>query len=272
MVRHVARKRWIFSVLLVLVGCASPAERLDDQAREQGFERILVQGNGFRHVTYRSGAWPPRGTLHVYLGGDGRPWIRRYWVSPDPTPGHSLVLELMTSDPASGLFLGRPCYHGLAAEDQCDERLWTSDRYSKTVIDSMEAALRRITGAHEPLGLVFLGHSGGGTLAMLLAARFAQTRAVLTIAGNLDTRAWARYHGYSPLKGSLNPAEQAPLGAGVNQLHLAGGRDENVPPRLIELALRRQPNAQFKVLEDFDHKCCWLQVWPEYLNRISASH
>ena len=70
----------------------------------------------------------------------------------------------------------------------------------------MAAALSDILQRRPYQGLVLIGYSGGGVLAMLLAEQFPATQAVVTVAGNLDTDAWAIEHGYSPLRGSLNPA------------------------------------------------------------------
>jgi pimeloyl-ACP methyl ester carboxylesterase len=52
----------------------------------------------------------------------------------------------------------------------------------------MQAALERILASGHFDGVVLIGYSGGGTLAMLLAARVPETRGVITIAGNLDIR------------------------------------------------------------------------------------
>ena len=68
---------------------------------------------------------------------------------------------------------------------------------------------------------------------MLLAERFKQTRAVVTVAGNLDPDRWVAQHGYSPLVGSLNPARRPPLPSHILQLHFVGGRDRNVPRDLL---------------------------------------
>ena len=75
-------------------------------------------------------------------------------------------------------------------------------------MSSMASALRRYLSRGDIDRLVWLGYSGGGTLAMLLAPRFDQTTDVVTVAANLDIDAWTDRHGYSRLSGSLNPARQ----------------------------------------------------------------
>ena len=129
----------------------------------------------------------------------------------------------------------------------------------------MVAALRRAVGPRTDRGLTLIGYSGGGVLAMLMAARMEEVGAVVTIAANLDIDAWADLNGYSRLEGSLNPATQPPLPARIRQIHLFGGRDRRVPPHLAQTVVARQGNARVVVVPDFDHTCCWERVWPEIL-------
>jgi pimeloyl-ACP methyl ester carboxylesterase len=131
----------------------------------------------------------------------------------------------------------------------------------------MAAALRRVAGDERQL--VLIGYSGGGTLAMLLAPRLSNTVRVVTLAANLDVSAWAAYHTFTPLSGSLDPAREAPLGAHISQLHLTGARDRQIPPWLAAPVVARQPYAELVVLPGFDHRCCWEAQWPALLARGS---
>jgi len=200
-----------------------------------------------------------REELHVYIEGDGTPFIRGTQVAGDPTPKKPVALKLMRRDPAFSVYIGRPCYWGLADSKECEPSLWTNRRYSPEVVDSMRAEIRRVLDAHGATRLVLIGHSGGGTLAMLLAPYFEETTAVITVAANLDVDAWADLHGYTRLDGSLNPATQPPLPSHIRQIHLAGGRDRNVPPRLI-------PNAI--VYPRFTHTRGWEREWPKILETL----
>jgi pimeloyl-ACP methyl ester carboxylesterase len=134
----------------------------------------------------------------------------------------------------------------------------------------MAAALRNLLGQGARQRLVLIGYSGGGTLAMLLAERLGPV-AVVTIGANLDVDAWARYHDYTPLRGSLDPGRRPPLSAEIFQLHLAGGKDTNVPPDLISPVVTRHPHAEFLVIRDYDHRCCWEKIWSSILARIDGS-
>jgi hypothetical protein len=249
-----------------LAGCATPAQREDALAAELGYRRMVLQGDGFHHVAYfKEGHAPRSEILHVYLEGDGSPWLRRRVPAIDPTPHNPLMLRLMALDSAPALYLGRPCYHGLQ-EAACTPEVWTSGRYAEGVVRSMAAALE--SAASDYSSIVLLGHSGGGTLAMLLAERQPKVTAVVTVAANLDTDRWAALHQQQTLSGSLNPARRPPLRQGIMQMHYAGDKDDNVPPQLVRDAAARQPGAMFKVYAEQDHSCCWQNVWANILSEL----
>jgi hypothetical protein len=254
-------------VALALAACASPAARIDQQAAKFGFEKEIVYGAGFMHVVYRRGKNLTGGPVHVYIEHDGRPWLYETTVSPDPTPTNPLMLRLMALDPAPTVYLGRPCYFGLAQSAPCSPLVWTHERYSERVVESMAAALRRVLPGPDS-DVVFIGSSGGGTLAMLLAERFPGTRAVVTLAGNLDVEAWASHHRYTPLKGSLNPATRPPLNQKVIQKHYVGGSDRDVPPFIARRFAQARPGVQVIEHPNFDHRCCWEASWPEILKQL----
>jgi len=259
-----------FYVLVFLTACAlSPARHSDRQAMELGFERAVTPGNGFQHVVYRNRLSAPAGVLHVYLEGDGSPWIRERWISSDPGPRNPLMLQLMSLDSAASLYLGRPCYHGFSDQGACQPGLWTYGRYSTPVIEAMAQALGDIMRDQGYRHCVLIGYSGGGAIAMLLAERVPNVLAVVTIAGNLDPDEWTRYHEYSPLLTSLNPTRHQPLPAGIVQLHIAAENDEVVPPEITKAAAMHQRNAEFRVIPDHDHVCCWHELWPSVLEDLT---
>lgn len=262
---------WFFWGLLVLQssGCASPAQRLDERAADLGYRRLVVQGAGYEHIAYfKAGRAKASSVLHVYLEGDGTPWVRKRVAASDPTPRTPLMLELMLLDPAPSLYLGRPCYHGLNKAKACTPDVWTDRRYSEAVVASMSAALDQLSVDYQ--ALVLLGYSGGGTLAMLLAERQPKTETVITVAANLDTERWAALHKQQPLTGSLNPGIRPPLPPRIRQIHFAGGDDDNVPPMLVRDAIAQQQGATFKIFPKQDHSCCWRDVWKEILGGLAA--
>lgn len=212
--------------------------------------------------------------LHVYIEGDGRPWKTPYIIASDPTVSYLPVLELMYLDDSPSLYLGRPCYFGLE-DPLCEPKWWTDKRYSETVINSMKVVLDSYTPLFDEL--IFIGHSGGGAIAKLLTSRTAKASALVTLAANLDIDAWTSHHGYTPLEGSLNPADYV-LDKTIRQVHYIGANDKSVPAEVLKHSLpkhnqskhnqSKNNNVTFQVFPDFDHRCCWQSIWPETLDLL----
>ncbi len=227
----------------------------------------IVPGTVFEHVVFKQFRQSSR-ILHVYIDGDGTPWLGGRPAS-DPTPRNTLTLRLMALDPGPSVYLGRPCYHGLSDTSPCSSIVWTRERYSEAVVSSMAAVVHHIMKTDDFQHLVWFGHSGGGTLAVLLAPRFRETTDVVTIAANLDIDAWADLHGYSRLGGSLNPARQPSLPSGIHQRHYVGGKDQQVPREVVV----RGPIGKntLVVIPSYDHGCCWETIWPTVLSEINQT-
>lgn len=268
------RPRVAAGALALLCGCMSVAERVDEQARAHGFRRTVVAGAGFIHLVYgkRSSDSAPSSVLHVYIENDGIPWLARQVYATDPTPPRPLMLGLMALDSQDSIYLGRPCWFGVADRPPCTPLAWTHERYSEPVVASMVVALRHeLSSRPANTKLAIFGHSGGGALAMLIAERMPEAVAVVTLAGNLDVRAWTDRHGFTPLVGSLDPRDRAPLPATVVQKHYVGTHDRNVPPALARRYASGRPGAQVIELPGLDHDCCWREVWHGILRELDAA-
>jgi pimeloyl-ACP methyl ester carboxylesterase len=176
---------------------------------------------------------------------------------------------LMALDPVTAVYVGRPCYHNTEAISPCSARLWTADRYSAEVLGSLSTVVRQFMTQEGYERVAWFGYSGGGTIAVLLAERFPETRALVTIAANLNTAAWAAYAGHEDLSGSLNPASAPPLSPQIQQRHYAGGKDRIVPPTLTAPVASRL-GAPLHVIDNYDHVCCWEQIWPRILDELSG--
>lgn len=241
---------------------------MDSLAKGLGLSAYRLWGEGFELVAYRNQIRYRRGRLHLYLDGDGAPWISRTLVNPDPTSRNPLALRLMALDPAPAVYLARPCYNGTARAPGCNPWIWTFGRYSETVVASMAAAVRTLIENEAVEDLVLVGYSGGGVLAWLLAQRIPEVRTLVTIASNLDVDLWSERHGFSRLAGSLNPAAGPPMRPGVKQWHLVGEADKNVPPDVIAAVADKLGTEAHVLFLESNHRCCWLRFWPDILRQL----
>ena len=258
-----ARWQWLCALVVAafLFACAAAPDRTQQRAIELGYVRLELEGSAFAHVAFFKPG-EPRTSLHVYIEHDGIPWITLTQPSADPTPRRLIMLEMMASDSAPSLYLGRPCYFGLSTRAPCEPIWWTHRRFSPEVVSSMNAAVSAFLATNPHIErLEVYGFSGGGVLAVLMAPGIPQTQRVITAAAPLDIDAWTTLHGYSTLAGSLSPMRQPPLAVRIAQLHLVGGRDDVVTIDMVRPFVERQSGAELRSLETFDHHCCWERTW-----------
>lgn len=248
---------------LLLAGCATPAQRFEAVATDYGFIAKIVVGQPFEHRVYtnRSSNQASQNDLHVYLDGDGSPW------KSDPTSRNPLILSLMAQDRFPSILLGRPCYHELTASAICNETFWNSKRYSAEIVNSMAIALKNWLQKYPAKNVTLIGYSGGGTLAVLMADKIPAVQTVLTFAANLDVESWAQGYGYRALTESLNPIKQKKPPERIRQIHLAGADDEVVAASIVK-SYADQQHAEYQLFPEFDHQCCWEEVWQKILQQL----
>lgn len=261
---------------VVLSGCASVTllqtrmARADNAAGAAGWIRESFVTGRFTLRGYRPRRIADSGVLAVYIEADGVAWVTPTQRSSDPTPSDTLTLQLAILDPTPNrLYLARPCQfvppRELAA---CSPDYWTSHRYAPEIVAALNDAIeqeKRRTRAHK---ITLFGYSGGGGLAILVAAERNDVTRIVTVAGMLDHAAWTRAHRDSPLTGSLNPAEAANRVSQIRQIHFVGRDDETVPPAIAESYLGHvRDRSKISVIEisGADHTCCWVEKWPALL-------
>jgi hypothetical protein len=208
--------------------------------------------------------------LHVYIEGDGIPWLNGNIVNDDPTPENLLAFSLLQLDGENAIYLGRPCYFSeqLPTKDpNCNPHYWTDARYSQTVVDSMVSVLDRYARDNNYRKLVLFGYSGGGVIATMMACRMKQKTTLVTVAANLDVAAWTRFHDYSPLTRSLDPARDFSPCDGLTQFHFAASEDIVVPAATTKVFMNKV-NSKLAILIGLDHGCCWREKWPEILLKV----
>lgn len=271
----------VASMVALLYGCAtveSPSVRktqADRLAAAAGWQPLQLDAGDFVLAAYEPEAAATVDVLTVYIEGDGFAWITPSRPSTDPSPRNPVGLRLALRHPdAAAAWLGRPCqFIAATAWRRCDVTYWTDRRFAEEVVaasDTAISALKRRRGARR---VVLVGYSGGGAIAALVAARRDDVQALVTVAGNLDPREWARWQRLAPLLGSLDPVDYVERLKVLPQTHWVGGRDVVVGRRLADNYVAAFPPAARPVVRevpDADHAHGWVERWPELL--LESAH
>jgi hypothetical protein len=254
-------------------GCASPDMHADKVAQSAGLRRDVVDAGAFSLTAFYRIARPDR-PLDIYIEGDGLAWRTRYQPSDDPTPHQALGLALAAVDPAPNVvYLARPCqFRPMAANPRCGVAYWTDRRYAEEVVASMNLAVSHYAALAPGQRINLIGYSGGGAVAVLIAARRNDLASLRTVAGNLDHAEVNRLHGVSQMPGSLNAIDVAGKVAGIPQMHFSGGADTVVPTAIarrfvaaVGLNAKGASCAQTRVVPGLSHESEWDRQWPALL-------
>lgn len=175
-----------------------------------------------------------RQPVTVYFEGDGLAWLSPSEVSRDPTPRDAQGLALAAQDPAANVvYLARPCqYTDRAKNPACTPAYWTGKRFAPEVIAALSQAVDQVVAQVPGQPVHLVGYSGGGAVAVLVAARRQDVASLRTVAGNLDHAEVNRLAGVSPMPASLNPISVAGQVARIPQVHYSGDGDRTVPPAI----------------------------------------
>jgi dienelactone hydrolase len=234
-----------------------------------GFEAWRVATARFDLQTWYRSNGVAGGTLVVYVEGDGRAFDVHGRPSRDPTPRNATALELAVRDPADTvLYVARPCQYVGGDARGCRPEFWSSHRYSRVVVDAVHAVLAAAQARWHPEETGLIGFSGGGAIAAIVHAERKDVDWLVTVAGNLDHARWTRHHEVSPLAASLNAVAFAARTGRAPQLHLRGANDTNILAgwaNAYREASAHPDAVRVRIVEGYDHACCWAQQWPELL-------
>jgi dienelactone hydrolase len=229
-----------------------------------GFEKILVKGGDFWITTYQKVSNKHKPYV-FYIEGDGAAFSGRYKVSHNPTPRRQMFINLAAMDDRPNIvYIARPCqYTPMELNPKCKMQYWTDKRMSDDSVQAINDVINKINNQHK---FSLIGFSGGGGIAVLVAARNYMVKDITTIAANLDHVAFTTLHNVTPMIGSLNPIEYTEQVKNIPQLHISGGKDTVIPPFIADKFVQKASSncVKQKIYEDISHTHGWKRIW-EYV-------
>ena len=264
------------ALLALLSGCSTIPSSIERQSTASHLADInhwhsrTVKTTKFDLLSFRPIDYTKAKLLTIYIEGDGLAWLTKRTVSSDPTPVNPLGFKLALNHfYGNAVYLARPCqYTGGTAARNCNKHYWTDSRFSEEVVAATNEAISNFKAEFKAEQLQLVGYSGGAAVAALLAARRNDVVKLITVAGNIDHRAWTAHHKISPLTGSLNPADYKQKLAHIEQIHFVGSNDKVIPPFLAkQFVADFSDNTQSKVVvvPNQKHGCCWSKAWRQLL-------
>jgi len=241
---------------------------VEQPASEKGFLGQIVSTDAFNIMTW-SRLSDPIQKLIIYIEGDGLAWKSRTQVSDDPTPINPLAFKLAQADPRNNVvYIARPCQFTMSQGfgQNCHQKYWSSHRFSKSVVQSMDEAISYWKGKTGAKSIELVGFSGGAAIAVLLAERRNDISLIRTVAGNLDHQRLHTHHHVTQLSGSLNP-QNVDLGT-LPHIHYIGGKDKTIPPFIAQGFVEGQSCTscgKIITLKNATHHQGWVENWPALL-------
>lgn len=234
-----------------------------------GLEKKYVAAGAFTLATYQR-IKAPSDSIRVYIEGDGRAWQTRNRLSDDPTPSEPVALTLATADTSDAVaYIARPGQFPEPDAAACDPTYWSARRFAPEVVDAFDKAIDKVKATAGAKHVEIIGYSGGGAIAVLVAARRADVTSLRTVAGNLDPKALCEYHKVSQLDGSMDPMSAAQKVAAIPQRHFIGSKDTKVPASIVNSFVK---NEGFKgddcitVVDGATHASGWSKDWERLLS------
>jgi dienelactone hydrolase len=230
-----------------------------------GMKKVLVKGGDFWITTYQK-ITNKNAPFVFYIEGDGAAFDGKFRVSRNPTPRRQMFINLAGIDERPNvIYVARPCqYTPMDLNPKCSNQYWTNKRMSDDSVRAVNDVIVSVNNNRQKFSLV--GYSGGGGIAVLIAARNPMVHDIITIAGNLDHKSFTTHHNVSPMIGSLNPIDYASQVRNVPQLHVSGGKDNIVPPFIADKFVQKaaSPCVKQQIFEGVSHRDGWKRLW-EYI-------
>lgn len=204
----------------------------------------------------------PAKPVHIYIEGDGRAWRNNHQPSTDPTPSNPVALKLAQLDESVNvLYIARPCQYNPDPKRGCHFRVWTEERFAHSEV--IESAIKQLVGSDQ--SIVLIGFSGGANIAVQLATKLDNVEGIITLAGNLDSATFARFH-RTPLERYGSNQSLLIRLMDLPQLHISGSKDQILPPNLTHQMMSTSFNQQCHSFQTqiVDHHGPWQIDWTQF--------
>ena len=254
-----------FFALTCLAACNTIEDRQTrglSIASDAGWDTSTIAADGFYLTSVSPRDSISNDTLVIFIEGDGLVANRDGVTSNDPSPNNPIGLKLALAHPENNVaYLARPCQYRLR-DEPCSLVYWTTRRYSAEVVSAFNIAISQLKYERKAKNIIIVGYSGGGTIAVLVAARRNDVSKIITVAGNLDTSAWSKRNQVS-LTGSLDPMTVVQSIRHIPQNHFVGSHDANIQPSDTRAFVSAANSEGIKsiVVPEYDHSCCWVNGW-----------
>jgi len=269
---------YFLTIIILLSACSNTLWTSDIQLANTISEPARLKSN-----TYKAGQFivhsrerfdKPGEDLSIYLEGDGLAWVSRTEPSRDPTPDNPIGLKLTALDRAPNvIWIARPCQYTNVTENPfCKQYYWTIGRLSPEIVASVDLAITAAKLSAKSNKIHLIGYSGGGGLAILIAARRNDVATIRTVAGNIDHEAFTSFHRVTPMSQSMDPATVARSINTIPQWHFYGENDKVVPKLIGESYLRKaglKGCTQIQVITGVSHDRGWESHWLRLLQETS---
>ncbi len=226
-------------MVFLLAGCAGMPRTPD------GFQMREVQTEHFSIPVWESTELRKGKTIRFYIEGNG-----------NPTPSEPMALKLAAKDPyVNVIALSRPCQYSQNA--LCKNKdIWTRQQYNPEVMQEIEEVVVYYIQKYKAPNVEFVAYDGGAPIAFYLAQQLGRVNKVVTIAGILDTTAYANQNNLPPFVNAKNPIDSAKKISQIPQIHFVGGKDRITTYAMAERFVSKLQNpksAQVKLAKDMGH-------------------
>lgn len=223
-------KNYILLFIIVLFNACSSKydlEQRNDNLKKLSFDmkEENIESNGFKIRTYSK--INNNKNVKIFIEGDGLAWIDRNTISNNPTPLNPTALSLSKKfDNDNIIYIARPCQYNF--DKKCDNKYWTNEKFSKEMIFTIDNVITYYKNKYNLKNMELYGFSGGGTIATIISSERDDVKILNTIAGNLDTEFFEKYHNVSKSKQNLNPVNFCNH-INIPQYHYVGKNDDIIP-------------------------------------------